>query len=254
VTRPFGDVTASVGDDTVAEVELHRPPANYFDAGILADLVEAVAWAHGEGARAIVLCSEGRHFCAGLDFGRSTRPDADLLRALYDRAVAFVDGPLPVVAAVQGAAVGGGLGLALAADFRTAAPGSRWSANFSRLGFHQGFGLSVTLPRAVGGQRALELLTTGRRIDGAEALRIGLCDGLDDDPRAAAHALAAEIAASAPLAVSSIRRTLRADLVRQFAEAVDHERGEQLHLMETDDFAEGIRASLDRRPPEFTGT
>jgi len=249
----FGDVTAAVSAVRVAEVEMHRPQANYFDAQLLADVVRAVAWADRQGAGAIVLCAEGRHFCAGLDFGRAARPEPDGLRVLYDQAEALMAGPLPVVVAVQGAAIGGGLGLALAGDFRIARPDSRFSANFARLGFHPGFGLSVTLPRVVGHQRALELLLTGRRIDGTEAQRIGLCDRLADDPRAEAHSLAAEIAGSAPLAVRAIRTTQRADLVASFAAAIEHERLEQVRLLATEDFAEGIDASLHRRPPEFTG-
>jgi 2-(1,2-epoxy-1,2-dihydrophenyl)acetyl-CoA isomerase len=252
-TGSFGDVTARVEPSRVAEVEMHRPPANYFDAVLLAGVVDAITWAAGQGARAVVLCSEGRHFCAGLDFGRTAAPEPEALRSLYALAVELVDSPVPVVVAAQGAAIGGGLGLALAADFRVAAPDSRFAANFARLGFHQGFGLSVTLPRAVGHQAALDLLTTGRRIDGTEALRIGLCDRLEEDPRAGAHALAAEIAASAPLAVASIRATLRHGLRDRFAEAVDHERTVQTELMTTDDFREGIAASLGRRPPDFTG-
>lgn len=232
---------------------MHRPPANYFDTPLLSALVEGIDWAAGQGGRAVVLCSEGRHFCAGLDFAASGSPDPVALRALYDHAEALASGPLPIVAAVQGSAIGGGLGLALAADFRIGAPDSRFAANFARLGFHQGFGLSVTLPRAVGGQRALELLYTGRRIDGAEALRIGLCDRLTDDPRAGAHALAEEIAGSAPLAVASIRNTLRAGLANEFGAAIEHERLEQLRLMGTDDFREGIEASLERRSPQFSG-
>ena len=82
--------------------------------------------------------------------------------------------PTPVVAAIQGAAVGGGLGLALMADFRVASPEARFSANFARLGFHHGFGLTVTLPRLVGQQRAAEMLYTGQRVKSDEALRIGL--------------------------------------------------------------------------------
>jgi len=249
----FGDVTVSVGDTGVAEVELHRPPANYFDAPLLSGAVEAIRWASDARARAVVLCSEGKHFCAGLDFGATDRPEPGQLADLYASARDLVDAPLPVVVAVQGAAVGGGLGLALAGDFRVAAPSSRFTANFARLGFHQGFGISLTLPSAVGRQKALELLTTGRRVDGNEALAIGLCDRLADDPRAGAHVLAAEIAGSAPLAVRSIRRTLRADLVDGFADMVDHERSEQLRLMGTSDFGEGIAASLARRTPEFRG-
>jgi 2-(1,2-epoxy-1,2-dihydrophenyl)acetyl-CoA isomerase len=249
----IGDVTVAVADTHVAEIEMHRPPANYFDATLLAGVVEAVRWADARGARAAVLCSEGKHFCAGLDFGTTDRPEPAALATLYATARELVDGPVPMVVAVQGSAIGGGLGLALVGDFRVAAPSSRFAANFARLGFHQGFGISLTLPAAVGRQRALELLTTGRRVGGDEALAIGLCDRLADDPRAGAHEFAAEIAASAPLAVRSIRRTLRADLVEGFAAAVDHERAEQLRLMETADFREGIAASLQRRPPEFRG-
>jgi enoyl-CoA hydratase/carnithine racemase len=251
--KEFGDVSAVLTDQHVAEIEVHRPPSNFFDAPLLGSVVEAIGWAHAEGGRVVVLCSEGRNFCAGFDFGSSDGPDPEYLRSLYDHAVALVAGPLPVVSAVQGAAVGGGLGLALAGDFRIASADSRFSANFARLGLHQGFGLSVTLARAVGAQRALELLLTGRRIDGVEALRIGLCDGLDDDPRAGSHSLAGEIAASAPLAVQAIRRTQRAGLTEAFAEAIAHERAEQLTLMRTADFREGIDASRHRRRAEFSG-
>ncbi len=249
----FGDVTVDLSGGHVAEVEMHRPPANYFDTDLLAGIVDGIAWADGRGCRAIVLCSEGRHFCAGMDFARSNEARSDAIRTLYDCAIALVDGPLPVVVAVQGAAIGGGLGLALAGDFRVGSPDSRFAANFARLGFHQGFGLSLTLPRAVGHQRALELLVTGRRIGGEEALRIGLCDRLAENPRAGAHDLAAEVAASAPLAVRSIRRTQRSELTAGFAAAVEHERIEQLRLMGTDDFGEGIAASLERREPRFSG-
>jgi enoyl-CoA hydratase/carnithine racemase len=163
--------------------------------------------------------------------------------------------PLPVVAAVQGAAVGGGLGLCCSADFRVAAPEARFSANFAQLGFHHGFALSASLPRLVGQQRALELLYTGRRISGDEALAIGLADRLVDavDLRAAAHALAAEIASSAPLAVRSIRATMRARLVEDVVAAMEHEAVEQERLHDTTDFAEGIRAMAERRRPNFEG-
>ena len=160
-----------------------------------------------------------------------------------------------MVAAVQGAAIGGGLGLAMAADFRVASPEARFSANFARLGFHHGFGLTVTLPAAVGQQRALELLYTGRRVAGEEALQMGLCDRLAPagDLRARAHALAAEIAASAPLAVRSIRETMRGDLAGRVRAALVRERAEQERLNRTEDFREGVRATAERREAHFTG-
>ena len=109
-------------------------------------------------------------------------------------------------------------------DFRVATPESRFVANFARLGFHQGFGLSVTLPALVGRQRALELLLTGRDVSGSEALEIGLCDRLTPaDSRGAAFELAAAIAHSAPLSIISIRATMRRSLVADVCTALDTE-------------------------------
>jgi 2-(1,2-epoxy-1,2-dihydrophenyl)acetyl-CoA isomerase len=249
------EVGVERSDDHVATVEIRRPPDNFFDAALITRLAEVTEDLAEDGdTRAIVLCSEGRHFCAGANFA-ARGEGADETVRLYDAAVRLFRQPLPIVAAVQGAAVGGGLGLALAADFRVVAPEARFTANFVLLGFHQGFGLSVTLPRIVGPQASMELLTTGRRIGGEEALRIGLADRLVplDEVRAGAHTLAAEIAAAAPLAVRSIRATLRGDLADQVAAAVDHERAEQQRLMRTADFREGVAAVAERRPGRFTG-
>jgi 2-(1,2-epoxy-1,2-dihydrophenyl)acetyl-CoA isomerase len=249
------DVTVAVDDEHVATVELHRPPANYFDAALIRQLGDAYEAIDADpSCRAIVLCSEGKHFCAGANFGAASSP-ADEPRSLYRQALRLFAAATPVVAAVQGAAVGGGLGLALSADFRVASPDSRFSANFARLGFHHGFALSVTLPALAGQQNALDLLLTGRRVPGEEALSLGLCDRLveDDAVRPAAHALAAELALSAPLAVRSIRATLRAGLVERVQAALDREASEQERLRETEDFREGVSASLERRLPRFDG-
>jgi 2-(1,2-epoxy-1,2-dihydrophenyl)acetyl-CoA isomerase len=254
VTR-YGDVSVAV-HDLVATVEIHRPPNNHFDLALVESLADAFdALDDDPACRAIVLCSEGKHFCAGADFANRSGGVAGAGRHLYDEAVRLFAARTPVVAAVQGAAVGGGLGLAMAADFRVASPESRFSANFARLGFHHGFALTVTLPAAVGQQRALELLYTGRRVPSEEALRIGLCDRLvpADRLREEARALAAEIAASAPLAVSSIRETMRGDLAARARAATDRERAEQERLSETDDFREGVRAMAERREPRFSG-
>src|SRR5438128_1856760 len=166
----MSDVTVDVSDH-VATVEIHRPPANYFDADLIRDLADAYqALEAGDACRAIVLCSEGRHFCAGamLDAGDRAEGPRETAR-LYDEAVRLFAARTPVVAAVQGAAIGGGLGVALSADFRVASPESRFAANFARLGFHHGFGITVTLPLVVGHQAALDMLYTGRRVKGEEA-------------------------------------------------------------------------------------
>ncbi len=257
MTRTFGDVTASASADRVGVAEIRRPPDNFFDTALIGSLADAYAWLDEEaGARAIVLCSEGKHFCAGADFtGRSDHARrvnaAGGARALYDEALRLFEAKLPVVAAVQGAAVGGGLGLACSADFRVACAQSRFSANFARLGLHQGFGLSVTLPAAIGHQRATDLLYTGRRVGGDEAVRIGLADRLADEPRDGARQLAAEIAAAAPLAVHAIRATMRAGLADRVRAATDRELAEQEKLWQTADFAEGVRATAERRTPRF---
>jgi enoyl-CoA hydratase/carnithine racemase len=236
----------------VAVVEMHRPPHNFFDEVLLRELADALlALDDDPGVRSVVLCSQGKHFCAGALLGGVT---AEGIRDLYRQAFRLFTARRPIVAAVQGAAVGGGLGLALAADFRVATPESRFAANFARLGFHQGFGLSATLPGLVGRQRALELLLTGRDVSGSEALEIGLCDRLTSaDLREAAVELAAEIARSAPLSIVSIRATMRRSLVGDVYAALDTEAQAQAALLPTADFREGVEAARARRPPDFTG-
>lgn len=256
--KTFGDVSVWASGDLVATVEIGRPPDNFFDAGLIGSLADACAWLDERPEfRAAVLCSDGKHFCAGADFtgrsGRSGRPGAGGAKELYAAAARLFRVRTPVVAAVQGAAVGGGLGLACAADFRVASPQARFCANFARLGLHHGFALTVTLPAIIGEQRALDLLCTGRRVGGEEAARIGLADRLAEPEglRAAAQELAAEIAAGAPLAVRSIRATMRGTLADRAQAAMDRELAEQDRLRQTADFAEGIRASAQRRPPRF---
>jgi enoyl-CoA hydratase/carnithine racemase len=253
----IGDVAVDLGTDYVAVAEIRRGPNNFFDLELIDDLAETFERLDAEVAcRAIVLASEGRHFCAGANFGGPrTQTSSPSGRHLYDAAVRLFETKTPVVAAVQGAAIGGGLGLALMPDFRVAAPEARFSANFARLGFHHGFGLSVTLPRLVGPQAAAELLYTGRRIKGEQAHALGLCDRLVPlvRLREEARALAAEIAGSAPLAVASIRETLRGGLAAEIRVATDREKAEQERLQRTADFAEGTRAMSERRPPEFEG-
>lgn len=247
-------------DGHVGIVEIRRPPHNFFDIEMirgLADVFEALD--RDDGCRSIVLCSEGTAFCAGADFSRRERSvvpgSGQTSNPLYDEAVRMFSCAKPVVAAVQGAAVGGGLGLAMVADFRVAAREARFCANFNRLGFHPGFGLSVTLPRAIGAQKAAMMFYTGRRIGGEEAAAIGLADLLVplDQLRAQAVNLAQEIALSAPVAVRSTRATLRAGLAEQVRVAVAHEGAEQIRHFATEDFKEGVAAMTERRPPRFQG-
>ena len=255
-------------DGHVATVEINRPPHNFFDRNLIAQIADAYEQLDADPrCRAIVLASNGKAFCAGANFGSGGADNASnraefteqgfkhSTGLLYREGVRLFGAKTPVVCAVQGAAIGGGFGLALTADFRVAAPEARFAANFVKLGIHPGFGLTVTLPKLVGAQTANLLFLTGRRIKGEQALALGLVDQLAPlaQLRSAAQRLAAEIAENAPLAVRSVRATMRQGLAEQVAAATDHELAEQQWLRGTDDASEGIRAVAERRPGNFKG-
>jgi enoyl-CoA hydratase/carnithine racemase len=238
----------------VAHLQMRREAPGYIDldfARRLADQLEALD--ADDDCRAIVLSSAGKAFCAGADFGGVTqgKPDPG---PFYEQAMRLFRTRKPIVAAVQGAAIGAGLGLALVADFRVVGPSARLSANFNRLGIHPGFGLTLTLPRLVGEQQAALLFFTGRRIDGVEAQRIGLADVLAADAEVLAHALAlaVEIAESSPTAVESTRASLRLGLAERIAEVNRREREIQIGQMGSADFREGVAAMAARRTANFT--
>ena len=243
----------------VGVVEINRPPNNHFDYKLISYIADCFDnFDKDINCRCIVICSDGKHFCAGANFGkdRDMQDKAEPYSELYTQAVRLFKNKKPVIAAVQGGAIGGGLGLSLVADFRIGCPESRFSANFSRLGFHQGFGTTVTLPRVVGPQNAAMMMLTGRRLKGQEAFDVGLIDYLVplNEVRSKAIELAEEISESGPLAVQSIRATIRAGLAEQVEEIVSWELSEQVRLQSTKDFKEGIKASLERRKPKFEGS
>ena len=245
----------------VAVVTLRRPPHNLLTEPVLHALADAVAGLDGV-ARAAVVCSEGRSFCAGADFRSGEAPDPTdqgdfeaRTGAFYEQAVRIFDSPVPLVAAVQGAAIGAGFGLALACDLCVVGELGWFQANFVRLGIHPGFALSATLPRVVGPGRASELLLTGRRVVAAEAERIGIAQRVvpaRGRARRGARGGAAD-RAGAPLAVSATRATLRDGLADVAREAMRHELAEQASLAGTADAVEGVRAMLDGRDPRFEG-
>ncbi|MEO6957534.1 MAG: enoyl-CoA hydratase/isomerase family protein [Antricoccus sp.] len=255
----MSDILSVEVRDYVAVLQVHRPPANYFDHELIKQLADLGAELdESNDCRAIVLSSEGKHFCAGANFGEGPMGSdrAATSKKLYTEAVRVFQIKTPMIAAVQGSAVGGGLGLACAADFRVATPSSRLHANFAKLGFHQGFGLSVTLGDIVGQQQAMDMLYTGRRIDGTRAFEMGLVDRLvpDGEQLTAAIAYAGEIAAAAPLAVRSIRETLRGQLAERVRAVLERELSEQSWLWDTADSKEGVTANLERRTATFSGT
>ncbi len=250
----------------VTLVEIRRPPNNFFDIALIRELAGALEALDGDrSCRAVVLAAQGKAFCAGANFGDGSTLDREGRRPgeqaqpvahLYVEAVRLFRTRKPIVAAVHGAAVGGGLGLAMVADFRVTCPEARFCANFTRLGFHPGFGLTVTLPDAIGKTNAALMFYTSRRFTGEDAYRMGLAQALvaQDRVRATAHELAAEIAQNAPLGIVATRATLRADLADRVARATEHELREQTSLRNTQDFKEGVKAMAERRVPNFAGT
>jgi enoyl-CoA hydratase/carnithine racemase len=249
----------------VTLVEIRRPPNNFFDIALIRELAGALeALDDDRSCRAVVLAAQGKAFCAGANFGDGSTLDQEGRRPgeqaqpvahLYVEAVRLFRTRKPIVAAVHGAAVGGGLGLAMVADFRVTCPEARFSANFTRLGFHPGFGLTVTLPDAIGKTNAALMFYTSRRFTGEDAYRMGLAQALvaQDRVRATAHELAAEIAENAPLGIVATRATLRANLADRVARATEHELREQTSLRNTQDFKEGVKAMAERRLPNFAG-
>ena len=240
----------------VATISFRRGENNFFNLELLDMIVSALEELAATDTRAVVLQSAGRHFCAGMSFGPSNFEEGAGPH-IYDSVVPRLFAqPLPVVAAIDGAAIGGGFGLAMVPDFRVTTPRARFAANFAKIGVSHGFALSLTLPRIIGEQRAAELLLTGRRISGTDAVEMGVCDRLAEPQEVSRHAhdLAEEIATAAPLAVASIRRTLRAPLLAALPSALTQERGQQRTLRITGDFREGVRAYAERRPATFTSS
>ncbi len=239
----------------VATIEIDRPPNNHVSVVLIQELAQTLEILdEDDTVRAVVLASAGKNFCAGADFAAPV--DGQLVVGdLYAQAVRLFSTKKPIIAAVQGAAIGAGLGLAVMADFRVAGTDARFSANFVKLAFHPGFGLTHTLPRLIGSQRASLMFLTGRRIKADEALAWGLADAVaePENLRAEAQALAKEIAENAPLAVQATRLTMRGALAAAVKAQTALEQKEQTWLRATEDFAEGVRAVGERRPGNFQG-
>jgi enoyl-CoA hydratase/carnithine racemase len=249
----------------VALVEIRRPPHNFFDIPLIKEIADAFeSFDEDVNIRAIVLAAQGKAFCAGANFGDGSTLDGQGRRPnepgqgvapLYVEGNRLFRTKKPIVAAVHGAAVGGGLGLAMVADFRVACPETRFCANFTRLGFHPGFGLTVTLPAVVGQTKAALMFYTSRRVTGEEAHAMGLADVLvpQQQVRDAAINLASEISENSPLGLVATRMTLRGDIADRVRKATDHELEEQTRLRKTEDFKEGVKAVFERRLPNFGG-
>jgi enoyl-CoA hydratase/carnithine racemase len=255
--------------DGIATVTLNRPDnRNSMTPDVLAGLADAVARLRADTTlRCAIVTGRGSSFCAGADFksrvGPGTPQDADAppqapherSYATYAPFLSLLDVEIPVIAAMQGHAIGGGFGLALVCDLRVANREAKYGSNFVRLGLSPGMATTYLLPRLVGLPRALELVLTGRIVTGAEAAAQGLANDAvaGDAVLARARELAHEIATAAPQAVRWTKRLVYAGVgwdPRQHARA---EALYQSRTFETDDFREGVAALLGKREPKFSG-
>jgi enoyl-CoA hydratase/carnithine racemase len=214
-------------------------------------------------ARAVVITGAGRGFCAGLDLDDAeTLPDMtphEMMLGQQHWAGAFVNFhelPQPVIAAVNGPAAGGGLGLALAADIRLASPSARFNAAFVRIGLSAGdVGVSWSLPRVVGLGRAAEIMLTGRFVDAEEAATIGLVNRVvpEDALLDEAFAIAEQIAANTPFGVTLTKRVLNANVdAGSLSQAVEVENRGQTLATRGQDFREALAAFREKRPAKLT--
>ncbi len=244
----------------IGEIRFAMPPYNYASPELLRQIADALDVFDAEPEiRCSVLSAEGKSFCAGADLAGDDAMAGDggmaSIAGLYVQAERIFRRNKPMVAAVHGAAIGAGLGLALAADFRVIGPATRFSCNFVRLGFHPGFGLTHTMPRLLGEQRANWMMLSAERVKPADALAWGLADRLiaEGDVREGAIVMAQEIAANAPLALLAVRETAIGSLANDVAAAMRREHAAQTKLKVTADYAEGVASVFERRDAVFTG-
>jgi len=252
--------------DGVATLTLNRPERlNALGGTLREDLTTGLTHAIDDpDVRVIVITGAGKGFCAGGDVkamqdanaaGR-TRPLMERVSPSRDRTVLMMrDSPKPLIAAVNGAAAGAGMNLALACDIRLASSAAKFSQAFVRRGLHPDWGGTYFLPRVVGMAKACEMIFTGQLIDAEEALRLGIVSAVHPPERLlpATYELAAKIAQGPPIAIRLARRALYHNQEADLRSALEFETFAQNICQDTDDAREGIRAFVEKREPKFSG-
>jgi enoyl-CoA hydratase/carnithine racemase len=249
--------------DAIAVITLNRPDnRNSMTPELLDAFAVASAEARAADVRCVVVTGTGSCFSSGADFKSTLQREGDRRApnersyAMYEPFLSLLDLAVPVIAAVNGHAVGGGFGLALVCDLRIGARDAKYGANFVRLGLAPGMAISYMLPRLVGLARANDLLLTGRLIDGAEAEQLGILNRAvaAGEVLGEALALARTIADNAPRAVRATKRAIQRGLALQIRDAARLEAYAQAESVASEDAREGIAALLAKRPPKFTGS
>ncbi len=249
-------------NDGVELIILNRPEVkNALDQALVRALGALLAELPGrDDVRAVVLAGEGGAFCSGADLKAGFKereilgPDARL-REFHALIRGVVGAPQPIIAAMEGPAVGFGADLALACDLRVMGEGAMLHEKFVKIGLMPDGGGSFWLPRLVGLARAAEILMLGEPLDAATCKELGLVNRVV--PRGGARAdaleLARRLADGPPLALRAIKRALRESAHGGIEQALDRERVGQLQLLASSDFPEGVFAWMQKRAPKFTG-
>lgn len=250
----------------VAVITLNRPESlNALTSEVGQEFQSAVRELGQRGARAVIITGAGRAFCAGGDLRemrkiaeRDGRVDAffdEPLRLLNDCIMLIRQTPLPFIAAVNGAASGGGCNFALACDLVIAGESARFNQAFIKIGLSPDCGGTFILPRLIGWKRAAELMMTGDVTNAPDALEMGMINSVvpDDQLMAQAMAMAEKLAAAPTAAIRRIKELLEASATNNYGAQLELERKAQLQSGQTKDFREGVAAFIEKRPPKFVG-
>ncbi|MER7080649.1 short chain enoyl-CoA hydratase [Saccharopolyspora kobensis] len=238
-------------------ITINRPQArNAVDTAVATGIAAAVDELEANPELSVgVLTGAAGTFCAGMDLKAAARGESPVVPGRGFAGLAEAETRKPLIAAVEGYAMGGGFELALACDLIVAATGARFALPEVKRGLIAGGGGVIRLPKRIPHHLAMELLLTGRAIDAQRARELGLVNRVVDDGEAVTTALqlAAEVAANAPLALAAVKKVVRLSDGAPDAEAFSAQRAEARALRESEDFAEGVRAFAEKRAPKWTG-
>lgn len=247
-------------------ITLNRPESlNALTLEMAREFQIAVGEAISKAGRVIILTGAGRAFCAGGDLREMQKVAAqhgrveaffdEPLRVLNECLMLIRETPIPFIAAVNGAASGGGCNLALACDLVVAGESARFNQAFIKVGLSPDCGGTFVLPRLVGWRRATELLMTGDAVDAQRAFEMGMINRVvaDSDLMNQAMALAEKLANAPTAAIGRIKKLLEATATNDFRSQLDLERKAQIESGLTEDFKEGVAAFIEKRPPKFVG-
>ncbi len=251
-------------EDRIATLTLNRPDKlNALSGDLLAQSIEAVrAWSADAHVGAIVVTGAGRAFCAGGDVSTMAQPgeqsleqNIDRLRSMQELSWLLYNSPKVTVAAVNGFAMGAGLGICLACDLRIASDQAKFGTAYAKVGFGGDFGTTWLLTRYAGASKAKELLFLADVFDAAEAHRLGLVNRVVPHERlqTEAHEVAARIAQGPLVSYRYMKANVNLAMNTDFRTLLDREAETHLRCGQTDDHKEGVRAFLEKRAPKFTG-